>query len=100
MAGVTLTARLSYPFAVVRKGKGLLPRFRHATIDEATAEAERRAADRPGETFLVMQEVLRVRSQSKTLATPSPVLEPGGSTYPCGSPGSFNCEAPRLSVAG
>ena len=80
MADVTLTARLSYPFAVVRKGKGYLPRFRHATIDEATSEAERRAADRPGETYLVMQEVLRVRSGSPT--SPSSVMEPGGACPP------------------
>ena len=76
MQSITLTARLSYPFAVVRKGRGGLPRFRHATIDEATAEAERRAADRPGDTYLVMQEVLRVRTQSPT--SPTSVEEPGG----------------------
>jgi hypothetical protein len=100
MVGATLTARLSYPFAVVRKGKEALPRFRHATIEEAAAEAERRANARPGATFLVMQEVLRVRSEFEPPAAPSPVLEPGASC-PHGSPGSYSTLNPCLArVAG
>jgi len=75
MTGLTLTARLAFPFLVVRKGKSLLPRFRHATMDEAMDEAQRRATERPGETYLVLQEVLRVHSKS---AQAPRVDEPGG----------------------
>ena len=75
MTGTVLTARLAFPFVVVRKGRSMLPRFRHATTEEATAEAERRVAQDGGETYLVLQEVLRVQSSSS--ARPPRADEPG-----------------------
>ena len=84
MTGIHLQARLSFPFLVVRKGRSILPRFRHATIEEASTEAERRATQCRGETYLVLQEVLRVQSTSSAQAPRAE--EPGGNAPR--SPGS------------
>lgn len=84
MTGLTFQARLAFPFLVVRKGKTILPKFRQATIEEATAEAERRARIEQGGTYLVLQEVLRVQSSSSAQAPRAE--EPGGN--PPVSPGS------------
>ena len=75
MTSVRTQARLSFPFLVVRKGRTLLPRFRHATIEEASTEAERRASECQGETYLVLEEVLRI--QSTNSARPPRAGEPG-----------------------
>ena len=82
MPGLKIIARLSYPFLVIRKGRAQLPSFRHATIEEATAEAKRRATDQPGQTYLVLQEILRTSTDS----APAPrAEEPGGMPQPFGS---------------
>jgi hypothetical protein len=75
MASLRIITRLSYPFLVVRKGRTQLPSFRHATLEEATSEAERRANDQPGQTYLVLQEVLR----ATTDPAPAPRAEEPGS---------------------
>lgn len=65
--------RFSGPFMVFRmRPKGIskrlggqpLPWFRHATLDEAEAEAARLNDKFPDSTFVVMQQVSRVKRQA------------------------------------
>ncbi len=42
------------PFYLVWRDGGNVPRFQHATLSKAEAEAERLAMSNPGETFYVL----------------------------------------------
>lgn len=62
MSAAGVTPRQSYAFMVWRKSGGRPPRFRHETLISAVTEAERLAAERPGGTFVVLQELCRVQA--------------------------------------
>lgn len=76
---VTVTPRESYAFIVWRRGGGKAPRARHQTLSAARDEAVRLSKDRPGTSYLVLQEVLRVKSLPVPSVAPKPTAEPDGS---------------------
>ncbi|WP_157035744.1 hypothetical protein [Sphingobium chungbukense] len=61
---MTITHRDQFAFMAWRRNPERDPRFRLQTEDEALAEAERLARQRPGSTYIVMREIARVTFDS------------------------------------
>lgn len=70
--GSVVIARESYAFMVWRRSGGRAPRFRHQTLHQASDEALRLSKERPGDTFLVLQEICRFKNEA---ARPKPQIE-------------------------
>jgi hypothetical protein len=62
--GSVVIPRESYAFMVWRRSGGRVPRFRHQTLHQASGEALRLSKERPGDTFLVLQEICRFRNEA------------------------------------
>ena len=62
MTRPTIIERTRYAFMTWRRNPARDPHFRLETESEATAEAIRLAAKRPGSTIMVLREVCRVTS--------------------------------------
>ncbi|PZR78054.1 MAG: hypothetical protein DI537_42530, partial [Stutzerimonas stutzeri] len=86
----SVTPRETYAFLVWRKSGGRAPRFRHQTLEAATTEAKRLANERPGGTYLVLQEIVRVTVDRAPKSNPAAAPDAaGGAGRQCPlSPGS------------
>lgn len=81
MTRPVITERCRFAFMAWRRNPERDPRFRLQSEEEATSEAIRLAAKRPGSTYLVLREVCRVTSPVPA-AAPARSVEPGGNTPP------------------
>ncbi len=72
MTDPIITPRESYAFAVWRKGKPM-PHQREQSLAAARERAGREATKRPGSTFVIFQEIERIKVLAE--GTPSPSLQ-------------------------
>lgn len=64
--GLLWKRRESFSFMAWRRNPERDPRFRLETEEEAIAQAERLARQRPGSTYIVMREIARVTYKPET----------------------------------
>ncbi|NML88728.1 hypothetical protein HHL26_06560 [Sphingobium sp. TB-6] len=92
MSGITVTLREAFAFMAWRRNPSRDPRFRHQTAEQAMADAERLAKERPGSTYIVLQEIARVTAADSNSVPAAQASAAGGagrrlSPLPSGSKG-------------